>query len=366
MRYHREVVTRAASSFCPEERPRVAIASDGTLAAIHEPARVSVVELPGCAAFAEVAIAGDAIASEVAWIGAPPRLLVVSRYPTHAIAYLVDPYGPRTIAELRIEESVRLSGVVGTHALLLGAQAATVITASETQLAAYTFPARGGVPSVAGGGATCFVVAVPGVAALEEWDPQGRIPKRRIKLPHAGTVAAVGGSDRVAWCTWREQPRRVDAIPVVQRGQPKSHELPEPIAEVAAHPRSDLIACLGAEGPKASTAPRRSGSWSVASAASSRRRRGGRCRWSCSTPRRRRTCASRRSSEKKRPRSRSRGPSLVPRLRRSTGRRRRCRCNRRCTPMRATGATSSFRGHEPRSRARRSRASRRPHRRSAT
>jgi hypothetical protein len=240
------VVTRAASSFAPDERPRVAIASDGTLAAIHEPTRVSVVELPGCAAFAEVAVAADA-ANELAWIGAPPRLLLVSRYAAHTIVHLVDPYGPRTIAELRVEEAVRLSGVVGVHALLLGAQAATVVTASETQLAAYTFPARGGVPAVAGAGAECFVVAVPGAGALEEWDPQGRIPKRRVKLPHAGTVAAVGGSDRVAWCTWRDEPNRIDALPVVQRGQPKSHVLPERIAEVAAHPRSDLIVCLGAE-----------------------------------------------------------------------------------------------------------------------
>src|SRR4029077_8437110 len=50
-----------------------------------------------------------------------------------------------------------------------------------------------------------------------------------------------------AWCTWRDEPNRIDALPVVQRGQPKSHELPERIAEVAAHPSSDLIVWLGAD-----------------------------------------------------------------------------------------------------------------------
>lgn len=234
-----------ASSFTPGERPRVAVAPDGTLAAIHEPARVSVVELPGCAAFAELELANDASASDVQWIGAPPRLLVVARYAGHSLVHLLDPYGPRTIGELRIDEPVRLSAVVGAHALLLGAHAATVVTAADNQLTFYQFPARGGVPTVAGAGPECFVVAVPG--ALEEWDPHARIPKRRIKLPHTGTVAAVGGSDRVAWCTWREHPKRIDALPVVQRGQPKAHELPEPIGEIAAHPNSDLIVCLGAE-----------------------------------------------------------------------------------------------------------------------
>lgn len=215
------------------------------MAAVHEHARVSVVELPGCAEFSEIALAGDAVASEVAWIGAPPRLLVLARYASHAVAHLVDPYGPRTIAEIRIDEPVRLSGVVGPHALLLGAHAAHVVTASDTALAQYPFPARGGVPAVGGGGPQCFVVVLPGM--LEEWDPHARIPKRRIKLPRAGAVAAVGGNERIAWCTWHDDPRRVDALPLVQRGEPKSHELPEAVAEVAAHPHSDLLACVGAD-----------------------------------------------------------------------------------------------------------------------
>src|ERR1041385_7945469 len=110
------------------------------MAAVQEPARLSVVELPGCDAFSEVEIARDATATDVGWIGAPPRLLVLARHASHAIAHLVDPYGPRTIAELRIDGPVRFSGVVGSHALLLGAHAATVITASEGGLASHVFP----------------------------------------------------------------------------------------------------------------------------------------------------------------------------------------------------------------------------------
>src|SRR5262249_40236668 len=38
-----------------------------------------------------------------------------------------------------------------------------------------------------------------------------------------------------------------DVIPLINRGQPRAIELPEPIASLAGHPRSDLVACIGAE-----------------------------------------------------------------------------------------------------------------------
>jgi len=242
------VVTRAGSAFTPDERPSIAVASDGTLAAIHEPARVTVVELPGCAAFSELAMPTNAVASEVAWIGAPPRLLVVARHPTYTLVHLVDPYGPRTVGELRIDEAVRLAGVAGVHALLLGMTTATVVTASETALSAYSFPARGGSPAVAGAGPDSFIVVVPGAGALDEWDPQARIPKRRVKLERPGTVTSVGSCDRLVWCTWREHPKRIEVLPLPGTTQSKvHHDLPETLGELSAHARSEFVGCVGAE-----------------------------------------------------------------------------------------------------------------------
>ncbi|HUJ63317.1 MAG TPA: hypothetical protein VLX92_32685 [Kofleriaceae bacterium] len=233
-----------APGFSPGDRPRVAIASDGTLAAIHEPARVVVVEVPGCAPFAEVGIDPDAAASEVVWVGAPPRLLVLSRYAAHATVHLVDPYGPRTISEIRLEAPMKLCASVGAHALVVGAPGAAVLAAGESHLAPYQFPARA-VPAAAGPAGAQFVVALAG--AIEEWDPQSRMPKRRIKLPRPAIITALGGSDRVVWWTSQGDPARIDVWPLVNRGQPKSHDLPEPIAHVVGHPRSDLLVCLGAE-----------------------------------------------------------------------------------------------------------------------
>ncbi|MGE5183783.1 MAG: hypothetical protein ACM31C_17050 [Acidobacteriota bacterium] len=238
------VAATQGAAYAPGERPRVAIAGDGTLAVIHEPARAHVLELPGCAAFAELELDAAAASCELAWIGAPPRLVVVEQFAAHSLARLVDPFGPRTIAQLRLDTPARLHAAVGSYALAIGPSGAMIVAASETQLVAYPLPARG-VPVAVGAAAGNFVVALQGT--IDEWDPHERIPKHRIKLPHAGTVTAVGGSDRVVWCTWQGEPARVDAFARVDRGQPRTHELPEPIARVAAHPRSDLLVCLGAE-----------------------------------------------------------------------------------------------------------------------
>jgi hypothetical protein len=230
--------------FTPSERPRLAVAIDGTLAAIHEPARISIVELPGIAAFAEIGIDPAAVESDVAWIGMPPRLLVVSRYTGHSVAHLVDPSGPRTVAEIRLETPMRLFGTTGNHALVVGALGAAVLTASENHLTPYQFPARA-VPVAAGAAGNQFVVALP--SAIEEWDPAARMPKRRLKLPRPSVITALGGTERVVWLTTQHERSRIDVIPLVNRGQPKSHDVPEPIAQVTAHPRSDLLACVGAD-----------------------------------------------------------------------------------------------------------------------
>jgi hypothetical protein len=230
--------------FTPAERPRLAVAVDGMLAAIHEPARVTVVELPNLAPFAEIGIDREASACDVAWVGMPPRLLVLSRYEAYSRVHLLDPYGPRTIAEIRLESPMRLVGTIGGHALAVGEQGAAVLSASETHVTPYQFPARA-VPVAAGAAGSQFVVALSG--AIEEWDPASRMPKRRLRLPRPAAITALGGSDRVVWLTTKQDPARVDVIPIVNRGQPKAHDLPEPIAQVAAHPRTDLLACVGGD-----------------------------------------------------------------------------------------------------------------------
>jgi hypothetical protein len=233
-------------AFTPTGQPRVAIAGDGSLAAISEASRVVVVELPGGAAFAEVGTDPEAV-SEVVWVGARPRLLVLSRYTAHSTVHLIDPHGPRTVAEIRLEAPMKLFASVGAHALAVGLVGAAVLSTGDSHLTPFQFPART-IPVTAGAAAGNFVVALAG--SIEEWDPASRMPKRRLRLPKPAVITAVGGSDRVVWMMTQSDPRRIDVMPLVNRGQPKFHDLPEAIAQVSGHPRSDLLTCIGADSGK--------------------------------------------------------------------------------------------------------------------
>ena len=200
-------------------------------------------ELPSCTAFAELGLDPEAQDADVAWVGTPPRLLVLARYSGHSRVHLVDPFGPRTISELRLEAPMKLYASVGTHALVIGTLGAAILSAGDKGITPHQFPARAR-PVTAGAAGTMFVVALAG--AIEEWDPQNRMPKRRLKLPRPAVIDHVGGSDRVVWMITHDAPSRIEVIPLVNRGQPKAHELPEPIESIASHPRSDLVACVGA------------------------------------------------------------------------------------------------------------------------
>ncbi|HMG56387.1 MAG TPA: hypothetical protein VK601_22965, partial [Kofleriaceae bacterium] len=240
------MVARSASpaGFTPAELPGAAVAADGTIAAIAEPSRVTLLEIAGGEAFAEIGIDPDALASQAGWLGTPPRLLVLSRYDAYSTAHLLDPRGPRTIAEIRLEAPMRLHATVGATGLVAGAHGAAMLLASDTHLIAYQFPTRT-VPLAAGAAGTQFVVGLTG--SIEEWDPQNRMPKRRLRLPRASVITGVGGSERLVWMTTQQEPARIDVIPLVNRGQPRAHDLPERIASVVGHPRSDFVACLGAD-----------------------------------------------------------------------------------------------------------------------
>lgn len=233
------------SSYLPSERPRLVVAGDGSLAAIVEPARVTIVDLPNGTERSAIGTDGDASATEAVWVGT--RLLVLSRFTAHSVVLLIDPTGSRTISEIRLESPMRLLAAVGNHALVVGASgslSAAVLTASEAQVTPYQFPTRA-VPLAAGTAAGQFVVGLPG--SIEEWDPQSRMPKRRLRLPRPAVITHVGGSDRVVWVTTQQDPTRIDVIPLVNRGQPKAHDLPEPIAQICGHPRSDIVLCVGAD-----------------------------------------------------------------------------------------------------------------------
>jgi hypothetical protein len=233
-----------ARAFAPVTAPRIAVARDGSHAVIVDGARAVAIRIDDLEPICEVALTGDA---EVTWLSTALRLLIVAPTESHTDVRLVNPFGTddaRRVAEIRLEAAMRLGASNGTHALLLGARGAAVLAGGDTTVTPYQFLART-LPTVVGVAGTQFVVALPGT--IEEWDPASRMPKRRLRLPRAAPITSLGGSDRVIWMTTQQEPARLDVLPIVNRGQPKAHELPEPIRSVHGHPHTDAVICIGAE-----------------------------------------------------------------------------------------------------------------------
>jgi len=242
----RRIATETAS-YVAAERCSVVTSPDGAYAAIVETERVVVVELARATTIAEVGVATALEQTDVAWIGTPPRLLILSRRATNSTVHLIDLDGPRVRAEIQIEGTMRIGATVGAHALVIGSGSggsSAVLTASDAHLTPYQFPGRS-LPAAAGPAGRQFVVAIPG--AIEEWDPQQRAPRKRMRLPRQALIAQLGGTERVVWMTTHQEPARIDVIAQINRTQPKFHELPEPIAHVSGHPQRDLLACVGRE-----------------------------------------------------------------------------------------------------------------------
>jgi hypothetical protein len=219
---------------------RVLAAPDGGFAAVIEPAQITVVELRGGTPVTELALAQPA--PDVAWIGTPPRLVVVARGAAYRTAQVIDPHGVDPVEELRIESSMQLLAATGPYALLVGAHSAGVLELRGGHVTQGPFLTRA-FPTVAGVAPGRFMVVLADV--IEEWDPQQRVPKRRLRLPRNGTITALGATARVVWMTARQDPARISVITLINKGQPSFHELPEPIASVVGHPQRDTIVCLG-------------------------------------------------------------------------------------------------------------------------
>lgn len=231
-----------------KDAPYVIVAGDGRFAAVVDRGRIAVLQISDGTLAGEYAIANGA---QVAWLGSPSRLLVISPGPGYQTAQLIDPDPtpselgePVPEDETRVEATSRLAATVDDYALLLGAQGATLLQALGMKLALSRFLTLT-VPSVAGTAGRRFVVAIGGT--IEEWDPKQRAATRRVRLriPVHNEITAVGGSDRRFWMITRDTPSRIDVIVDVNRGKPDAYDLPEPIASVARHPQRELLACIG-------------------------------------------------------------------------------------------------------------------------
>jgi hypothetical protein len=230
------------ASHVAAERGWLVASPDGSCAAVVEPGRIVIVELPRGTQVAEIGAAAALEHTDVAWIGPAPRLLVLSRRGTHSTVHLIDIDGPRVRVEIQIEGTMRIGAAVGAQALVIGTSSMAVLSAGDAHLTPYQFPGRS-LPSAAGVAGPQVIVAVAG--AIEEWDLVQRTPRKRLRLPRQAAIVQLGGTDRLVWMTTQQDPARIDVIAQINRGQPRAHDLPEPIAQIAGHPQHDVLACVG-------------------------------------------------------------------------------------------------------------------------
>lgn len=150
-------------------------------------------------------------------------------------ARIITPRGD--VIEHRLDGPMRLLACVDEVALVAGDRGAALVTRAGVK------PVRSR-PAVAGAAPQRFLVVVGD--AIAEWDTAGS-PKRTWRVPDAAAIHALGGTASAVWRLTHAAPQRIDVIPLITRGQPRSHELPAPIAQVAAHPATDRLACLEAD-----------------------------------------------------------------------------------------------------------------------
>lgn len=234
----------APRAFAPVNPRAVVAAPDGSWIAVVDATGTTILD-PVTAAVHKTFL--DASADfDVAWAGNPSRLLLVGRVRGATLVQLLDVTAPtpRELGHVHFAEPLRVLATGALHALLVGERGARVAAATNDRLDVGEFPAKS-VPTAAGAfGPHHAIVAVNG--ALEEWDLHARQSRRRFRLPRPAPVRMVGGSERVLWTVSDADPTRVEIFPLVQRGQPKVHELPEPIAAISGHPRVELLVWIGA------------------------------------------------------------------------------------------------------------------------
>ncbi|HSJ99885.1 MAG TPA: hypothetical protein VK932_01545, partial [Kofleriaceae bacterium] len=225
-------------------RPQLAVSSDGALAAVADSVRVAAIDLTTHQVLVDLAAESDE--TDVGWLGTPSMLLVVTRESQGSRLQLIDPGGGRAVAELRLGVRLRLVATTGAYALAFAPMGALVLHAGASHLTRYEIPGRT-VPVAGGAGPRELLIAQPN-GTIDEWDPQQRAPRRRLRLPRPAVIAALGAGPRAVWFATQQDPHRVELIPSVNRGHPTVHELPEPAVRLCGHPGTSDLVCVGRSG----------------------------------------------------------------------------------------------------------------------
>ncbi len=220
------------------------VAPDGSLVAVVEPRRVVIVELPSIQALLEIDLDAGSRDAQVAWLRGAERLLVLTTAGGQSRFALVDPRTGRCIREQQLGGELTIRATCGDRVVATRDTETIVIDATDAAIVHEPLALRERVRAIGTAG-TRLVVAHEGW--IDEWDVQRRIPTRRVRLSRPRSITAVGGSDTLLWMLAQDDPRRIDVFPLgVGDAVTTVFELPEGISDIAADPRSTVVACVGA------------------------------------------------------------------------------------------------------------------------
>jgi hypothetical protein len=228
----------------PKGPPTVEVADGAGLVAIVEPDRIAVATLPDLGLRCEIGVDPEAAGSDAVFVGRE-RLLVTSRFTSHTIAYLIDPNGPRKLAELRIESPIYLLAASDDRVMVTSSLGTAVLSAVDDQLDIARLPIRSEPSCAVGIEGGRFLVSVSGT--FEEWDAATRAPVRRFKLSRPQQIRTVGYGAQHLWWVASSDPTRIEVLPVSGRGQSRVHVLPEAIAKAVGHRDIGAVLAIGAD-----------------------------------------------------------------------------------------------------------------------
>lgn len=223
-------------------RPRLAVSDDGRLAAWTESERIVVLALPKLSVAAEIGIHADALETDVAFVGTPPRLVVLSRHADAGWLHVIDPRGPAKLGEVAVPASARIAATAGDLVLLASGVTASIVDVNKRKSAASVLPLRDAVTAAAPFGPGRFLILVRGV--VEDWDGNARVPVRRFHFGEVIAARFLGGTPQRLWFVPTVGEDRIEIRTLTGAPAPQRIALPQPIQRIVAGPHPDALIAL--------------------------------------------------------------------------------------------------------------------------
>ena len=216
---------------------------DGLWAAVRRGRDVTLLERGAAPAVGQLTL--DSEDADVAMIGAPSALLVVSRAPKPEVTLHQTPDLDAT-ARIDLPVPMRLAAVAGPRAVLLSLDGKRVLVVRTAQRALAASPIDPGavVELAVGLERNQVLLALP--KKLEVWDAVSARPLLRLQLQLPPPPRTVGNAQGHLWAT---RPGSDEVfIYRLSDGRPFRHHAGAPVEEVISHPASPLLVLVTPRG----------------------------------------------------------------------------------------------------------------------